>query len=213
MKLRKIICTVLAMIMVCFVLPVASISVSAKSIFDNAINMKAKELYSYDLDNGEHIYNRITIPSSGVITIRTGECNQYVHIRLINENADEIGDYGIWGNDVLKFEKLSAGTYYADVYGVDDGHYVKDIYYSFTPDEKPTVTFKMTVTKGSTIQLGTVTSNYSGSVSWSTSKKTVAAVYSKGIVTAAAKGTARIRAKLDNGDYIDIYIVVKNKDE
>lgn len=58
----------------------------------------------------------------------------------------------------------------------------------------------VTVKKGSTLQLGAVVSG-KGTVSWSTSKRSVATVSSKGKVTAKAKGSAVITAKLGSTSY------------
>lgn len=58
----------------------------------------------------------------------------------------------------------------------------------------------ITLKKGSSLQLGTTTSG-KGSVSWSTSKRSVASVSSKGKVTAKAKGSAVITAKLGTTSY------------
>ncbi len=69
--------------------------------------------------------------------------------------------------------------------------------------------FSVTVSKGSTLQLGALLSDgTSGSVTWSSSKKSVATVNSKGKVTAKAKGTAVITAKYGDST-LKITVVVK----
>lgn len=89
--------------------------------------------------------------------------------------------------------------------------YIKDLSYSFTPAQKATVSISTTIKKGTTLQLGSVTENYDGKVTWLSTKKSVATVSDKGLVTAKKAGTTYIRAQLDNGDYVEIKVVVKKK--
>ncbi|MBR4096036.1 MAG: Ig-like domain-containing protein [Oscillospiraceae bacterium] len=65
---------------------------------------------------------------------------------------------------------------------------------SESSDSAKITSFTATLKKGSTLQLGTILSG-EGTVKWSTSKKSVATVTSKGKITAKAKGTAVITAK------------------
>ena len=58
----------------------------------------------------------------------------------------------------------------------------------------------VTLKKGSTLQLGATVSG-KGTVAWSTSKRSVATVSDKGKVTAKAKGSAVITAKLGSTSY------------
>lgn len=100
----------------------------------------------------------------------------------------------------LKYE-LEKGTYYVKVYGktfaVAEGKTsITFTYPQAAKAEKSTeiTSFTVTLKKGSTLQLGTILSG-EGTVKWSTSKKAVATVSSKGKVTAKGKGTAVITAK------------------
>lgn len=83
-----------------------------------------------------------------------------------------------------------------------------DFYYTIKPDNTPSLSIAITMKVGDKIDFSTVTSNYIGNVTWKTTKSTVATV-SKGTVTAKKKGTAQIRAYMDNGDYAEITIKVK----
>jgi len=100
----------------------------------------------------------------------------------------------------LKYE-LEKGTYYIKVCGdvftkVEGKTSITFTYPQATKAEKSTeiTSFTVTLKKGSTLQLGTILSG-EGTVKWSTSKKAVATVSSKGKVTAKGKGTAVITAK------------------
>ena len=85
---------------------------------------------------------------------------------------------------------------------------VKDYYIKFDPTDKPTIAFKLTMKKGTSVSLGAVTENYDGKVTWTSTKKSVATVSSTGKVTAKKAGTTTVRASLDNGEYIQITVKV-----
>ncbi len=100
----------------------------------------------------------------------------------------------------LKYE-LEKGTYYVKVCGttfttVEGKTSITFTYPQAAKAEKSTeiTSFTVTLKKGSTLQLGTILSG-DGTVTWSTSKKAVATVTTKGKVTAKGAGTAVITAK------------------
>lgn len=97
---------------------------------------------------------------------------------------------------------LDKGTYYVKAYlgmyatvkGKTSVSFTYPQDKSESSDSAKITSFTITLKKGSTLQLGTILSG-EGTVKWSTSKKSVATVTSKGKVTAKAKGTAVITAK------------------
>lgn len=186
-----------------------TVSAGARGVFDDAVKISELEFYSKQFtQKNDNVYYKLTLPKSGQITIRAAEENNYCRYRLLNSNADEIySDY--FGRDKSRtIEKLEKGTYYLLVVAERDNSYVRDFYYTFTPDEKPTISFKVTIPKGSTLQLGSVVENYNGNVTWVSTKKTVATVSSAGKVSAKKAGTTTIRAQLDSGEYVQIKVVV-----
>ncbi len=97
--------------------------------------------------------------------------------------------------------KLKKGTYIIAVRTGQNGSVNGKTSVSFTypqaesTEESAAITsFTITLKKGSTLQLGTILSG-DGTVTWSTSKKAVATVTTKGKVTAKGAGTAVITAK------------------
>ena len=98
--------------------------------------------------------------------------------------------------------KLKKGVYYVRVFSIPGAKINGKTTIKFTypqdksesSDSAKITSFTITLKKGSTLQLGTILSG-EGTVKWSTSKKSVATVTSKGKVTAKAKGTAVITAK------------------
>lgn len=97
---------------------------------------------------------------------------------------------------------LKKGTYFVRVIGFPHAKIAGKTSVTFTypqdksesSDSAKITSFTVTLKKGSTLQLGTILSG-DGTVTWSTSKKAVATVSSKGKVTAKSKGTAVITAK------------------
>ena len=118
-----------------------------------------------------------------------------------NDKSWSTGD----GNAV---EIQKPGTYYIQMKAREDNVSVKDYYIKFDPTDKPTIAFKMTMKKGTSVSLGAITENYDGKVTWTSTKKTVATVSTTGKVTAKKAGTTTIRASLDNGEYIQITVKV-----
>lgn len=115
--------------------------------------------------------------------------------------------------------KVDKGTHYIEVYGnnkkaKESGQTVMKFTYPATSSNTSksssdatidTAIGKMTaltvtLKKGSTLQLGATVSG-KGTVAWSTSKRSVATVSDKGKVTAKAKGSAVITAKLGSTSY------------
>lgn len=113
-----------------------------------------------------------------------------------------------WNRNVEKFKgtlsykSLAKGTYYVRIWTASNYDVNGKMSVSFSyPQEKEAETegkisyLSVTLEKGDTLQLGAVTEG-EGAVKWSTSKKAVASVTSKGKITAKSKGTATITAKL-----------------
>mgnify|MGYP002715436953 CR=1 FL=1 len=220
MKMKKMFSVILAvfMLMVCF--SSLGITASAKGVFDGAIKIDEMEYYSKKFKNGyDYLYYKITIPSNGQIELR---CNEYlgeyfvrIGFELFDSNANSI-----FASDLAKkneIKDLKKGTYYLQMKVNGNKNYLSsyedrmnysNFYYTFTPDEKPTISLKMTVKKGSSIQLSAVTENYTGKITWLSTKKDVASISDKGVVKALKKGTTTIRATLSDGTYTQIKITV-----
>lgn len=212
---KKITAIVMAAAISVSAMVVSSVSASAVGVFDGAKKMEAMELYNYTFKMHEHIIYEIKVPKSGSLTFRSKD-NVGGDYTLYNPQGDKIHNqwFSFRGeqNAEWKIDDLQAGTYYLDIYCGDyDGEKLIDFYYTFTPDNKPTLSFKMTLKKGDTLQLGALTTNYDGKVKWTSTKKSVATVSSTGKITAKKKGTTTIRAELDNGMYIQIKLTVKKK--
>lgn len=209
---KKIAAVVMTAVIAVSAMVIPTTTASAAGVFDGAVNISELEYYSKQFtEANQYQYYKIVLPSSGDITLRAAEEYNYCRWRFYDSNATEIQtDY--FGRDKTRtIENLKAGTYYLYVIGERDTSYVKDFYYTFTPDNKATISLKLTIEKGDVLQFGALTSNYTGkTVTWVSTKKSVATVTSKGKVTAKKAGSTVIRAQLEDGTYVQIKIVVKN---
>lgn len=194
-------------------LVVTAVSAGAEGVFDNAIKIEELEYQTKQFtENSDKQFYEIVIPKVGDITLRCdkSDLSYAPSWRLLNTNAEEIDSGHFQSNTSDTIKSLKKGTYFLEVHRSqysNEGQ-VK-FYYSFTATDKPIISLSATIKKGDTFQLGSVTENYDGKVTWLSTKKTVATVSSKGLVTAKKAGTTYIRAQLDNGDYVEIKVVVK----
>lgn len=199
-----------------FVLPTTT--ASAKGPFDGAVKMDFMEYYDHNFQSKEEVITyKVDIKKRGTLNFRCLNGVYRTFTKVYNSSGDILKDEGTFisgwdatwapdGNNKLMIEK--PGTYYIQIKPKDDNISIKDYYINFTPTDKPTIAFKLTMKKGTSVSLGAVTENYDGKVTWMSTKKTVATVSSTGKITAKKAGTTTIRASLDNGEYIQITVKV-----
>ena len=212
-KLKKLTAVLLSVIMFvcCF-----SVQTGAVSVFSNSRKIDSMEYYSTSFDDIEYYYYKIVLPSSGSITFRVEE--GHAKATIFSSNADEVavvstfnGEYSIEFNAgrSWKIPNLSKGTYYLKLekYRAKE---VKNFYYTFAPDNKPTISLALNVKVGDELDFSALASNYTGKCTWKTTKSAVASV-DGGTVTCKKAGKAKIRAYMNNGDYAEITLIVKKK--
>lgn len=161
-----------------------------KLTFDTKVNYsKVKVLDS----NGNAIKLSSKSVSSGSAIYHTGHYGGYTSLTW-NSTVENF-------KGTLSYKSLEKGTYYIRMWA-DTKEVKGKTSVSFTyPQEKESETegkisyLSVTLKKGDTLQLGAVVDG-EGTVKWSTSKKAVATVTSKGKITAKSAGTATITAKL-----------------
>lgn len=199
-----------------FVLPTTT--ASAKGPFDGAVKMEFMEYYDHNFQTkGEVITYKVDIKKRGTLYMRCLDLFKYTETRIYNTSGDLILDAQSsidshdvrWGvGEGKKVEIQKPGTYYIQMKSSKENLSVKDYYIKFDPTDKPTIAFKLTMKKGTSVSLGAVTENYDGKVTWTSTKKSVATVSSTGKITAKKAGTTTVRASLDNGEYIQITVKV-----
>jgi len=204
--MKKAISAVLAMVIIAGMF---TVSADAAGVFDDAKTMNALQKYTANVNYGREKCYKITLTKDGTITLR-GK-NHYIDVRLFNPNAEVVWTQS-YSSGEYTISNLKAGTYYLEIKkstatGSDDSTFT-DFYYTFTPDDKPTLAIKISVKAKTEIQLGSIVTDYKGKVTWTSSSKSVATVNDKGLVKTLKKGTAVIRAELDDGTFDTIKITV-----
>lgn len=211
-KFKKMISVLMsvAMIVCMFAVPAG-----AASVFDNAIKISAMETCSKEFkEDYQTIYYKLVLNDSGTLIFRCRD-SRATKFELYNSNAETIisgnglAKINSWDDPLdgkkIKIEKK--GTYYLGITSKSSGSKFSDLYYTFKPNNTPAISICLTIRVGETLDLSAVTNNYKGNVTWKTTKSSVATV-SKGTVTAKKKGTAQIRAYMNNGDYAEITVKV-----
>ncbi len=132
-------------------------------------------------------------------------------------NAEYIKAFEVdWNSKVEKAEGLvrftvKKGTYYLRI-AAEEGNGKMTFTPKFPSDDTPatkSIQLKITMKVGETIRLGAIVSpDGAEKVKWSTTKKSVASVSSKGKVTAKGEGTATIKAK-SGSKVLKIKIIVE----
>lgn len=169
------------------------VTLSEKGTLKLSFTSKAQQTFVKVLDSNG---NAVKLSSKNV---STGSANYYSYkgYTYLNWNKAMENFKG-----TLSYKSLEKGTYYVRIW-TEAAYTVKGkTSVSFTyPQEKESETegkisyLSVTLKKGDTLQLGAVVDG-EGTVKWSTSKKAVATVTSKGKITAKSAGTATITAKL-----------------
>lgn len=162
-----------------------------------------KNFQSYN----DEIYYKIIVKQTVTLTFRV---NDYYWIisELLNANAEKVKDVymsSVQNSSGATVNITKTGTYYLHLKADSNSSFFKDLYYTFTPTEEPTLKLAITMKNGETVQLGSITENYDGKVSWLSTKPSIASV-TKGKVKALKKGQTTVRVSLDNGTYVEIKV-------
>lgn len=220
-KITKILSVLMAAVMLmaalCVPASAASNLKSAKMIdsgkkISYTPELGEERLYKVELSKAGNLKLNITSASFGtIVTVYDGDMAEEFKPEKIEKTAGHI-----YGSPEVKIYissgaaaskcaleyKLKKGTYIIAVRTGQNGSVNGKTSVTFTypqdksesSDSAKITSFTVTLKKGGALQLGTILSG-DGTVKWSTSKKAVATVSSKGKVTAKAKGTAVITAK------------------
>lgn len=205
-KFKKMIAVLMsvAMIVCMFAVPA-----SAATVYDKAVKLSTMELASGKFGEKTEYYYKISLSDSGKITFY---CNDYINtnLTLLDSNGNEVISKSYISYCLNKqYNITKKGNYYLKLEQSQsyNSRYFNNFYYGFKPNDDVTISLAVTMKVGEKLDLSAITSNYKGNVTWKTTKSSVATV-SKGTVTAKKKGTAQIRAYMNNGDYAEITVKV-----
>lgn len=175
-------------------------------------------------DGIPNIY-KVKLSETGTLKLTVVSQTSSIFVQVLDKDGSEYIDYSevdsttgsvthhhngfawiAWNKDLKKSKttleyNLEKGTYFVRVVGFPHATIDGKTSISFkypqaekTEEQAEITSFSITLEKGDKLQLGTILSG-AGDVTWSSSKKSVASVSSKGKITAKKKGTAVITAK------------------
>ena len=214
--MKKILSVLLAMVMIFSVMSAGITNASAASVFSGAKKISALDVVSAEGKKGLDYYYKISLTDSGKITFH---CSKYSNwgekLSLLNSNGKTIISADDFSKRLEKEYNIEKkGTYYIRIQftsSIPSWDSFTNFYYTFEPDAKPTISIGVYMDVGDTLNVAALASNYDGKVTWKTTKKAVATI-SKGKIKAKSAGKARIRAYMDNGEYAEIVVIVKDED-
>ncbi len=171
------------------------VTLSEKGTLKLSFNAKASDIRVKVLDSdGNPVELSSKSVSSGSALYHTGRYGGYTSL---NWNSTMENFKG-----TLSYKSLKKGTYYIRMWATNKVTGKTSVSFSYpqetdeeTETEGKISYLSVTLKAGDTLQLGAVVDG-EGTVTWSTSKKAVATVTTKGKITAKAAGTATITAKL-----------------
>lgn len=214
-NMKKFLSILLSLAVAVTAMTAFAVTASAIDLFPDAVTAKSGKEVEKTMSSMSTKTYKFSVSKKGTLEIKvTHTSSQYVTFVLKDSDGGVIGasnseaKAGYWDRSAAyprdgvfsgyKTYNLTKGTYYLEVYSSNGG------LVSFTPTypstastEKRVSYLSATLEKGSTLQLGAVLSDgKAGTAEWSSSKSSVASVTSKGKITAKAKGTAVITAKV-----------------
>jgi hypothetical protein len=191
---------------------------SADSIYDTAKAISSGKQVSTTLySDGDEATYKVSVSRDGLLSINLTAKINYLFISVYDSNGNEVSiadnnlssghyvsvnDWYYW-NDVVEQIKgtvsfqVSKGDYYIRFVKYLNSGNGKLTFTATYPSSTSTAKINyitINLPKGSTLSLGTDTTG-SGTVTWKSSKTSVATVSSTGKVTAKAKGSTIITAK------------------
>lgn len=212
-KRAKISSLVLAfLVCVCAVLSNTSIINAAEPQYDTILDEQGTAVantettYNFTVDTNTNVYLYYYVPTAVNCTLKvyTSSGELYGEKTILSTELDYSDEIGLYYYD-LGCSNMPSGDYTVKL------TFDADVQFAFGVDvEKIVATISqksLTLTAGFTKKLKV--DNTTDTVTWSSNKKSVATVSSKGVVTAKKAGTATITAKTKSGQKLTCKVTVK----
>ncbi len=223
-KFKKFAAVLLSMVMIvcCF-----SASAYAGNILNDAKTIKQLETISIinKTNEDKSYYYKINLPDSGKLAFHGERTKSFwgterfyvsdsngtsIFDEYLNQSFEQTINIKKKGTYLIKINLDRKYDYYSGGKSGTDYASVSNFYYSFEPDNTPTISLALNVKVGDELDFSALATNYTGKCTWKSTKPAVASV-DKGKVKALKVGKAKIRAYMNNGDYAEITLVVKKK--
>ena len=214
--MKKLLSLLLSLAIAVTAVSALAVSASAIDLFPDAVSVKSGKEKEFDIGAKATKDFKFEVTKKGTLELElVHTCGYAVEVHLMDKDGGEIksssseiksgsfytsslraySSQGIFSG-TIKYN-LKKGTYYLRLKDLTDGGEVSFTATYPSKSESSVDHLSLTLKKGDTIQLGAVLSDgKDGTADWSSSKSSVASVSSKGKVTAKAKGTAVITAKV-----------------
>ena len=210
-KKRYMMGIVLLLLMLCVVSPMKA---KAETLEDQVTQAVAfGEFDELTLKVNDPIVLKVVLKEKGSFILDFTPQSVWVAGELYDEQSQLIKSWGGFGSasyKSLEAKGLGAGTYYLRLWARDRDAAGTHTYFArFTPSGEASMELCINLKKGKSIQLGTIFNNCNDKdVTWSSSKKAIATVSSKGKVTGKKKGTTEIKVFNSSGLVVKIKVKV-----
>lgn len=215
-KSKNISKLIIALILIVFGLSFPVTKSLSESIQDISEPISTFDKISKEINNGEDHYYTFEIKKEGIITFNV------VGLSAGDSRLQDTSDHGyvydsegsiieekIWSDNVFAVH-LKPGTYYLRIHRGNKSWSSKyTLNTSFKAVNKTTVTLETTLKVKQTLQLSAVVEPKKQTVTWKSSKSSVATVTKMGLVTAKKKGTTIITATAETGETAQFRVTVK----
>ncbi len=163
------------------------------------------EFDQFEIKYNDPVVLKVVIKEKGTFWIDTSpKSYYYIEGTLSDANGKE---YNSWdhpqygGITTLFYTQLDPGTYYLRIWTESKDEAGMVTYFGhFEPTSKADIEVCISLKKGKSVQLGTIFTNcHDKKLTWSSSRKSVASVSSKGKVKGLKKGTTEIKVFNSSG--------------
>ncbi|MDE6031894.1 MAG: Ig-like domain-containing protein [Oscillospiraceae bacterium] len=232
---KKIVSLLLAAVMM---FSLMSVCAFAEPIGENAVilsdgikNTEGK----VEKSSGTHTDYKYVVDKKGILDITINTSTSHFSVVMVDADGVEVEPLGVdfksgkagnnknyyrWQDSTEKFVgtisyKVDKGTYYFRISRGTNKDGDGKLTVTATRRDDPTTKlecFNLTLKKGDKLTLGATATTKNAKLVWSSSKKTVATVSAKGVVTAKKAGTTIITCATEDGSSeLQIKITVSNK--
>ena len=161
------------------------------------------EFDQFEIKYRDPVVLKVVIKEKGNFWLDTSPRGYYIAGTLSDERGKEYNSWSGWGSDSELFytKNLEPGTYYLRVWAYYSESVGTITYFGhFEPTSESNIEVCISLKKGKSVQLGTIFTNcHDKKLTWSSSRKSVASVSSKGKVKGLKKGTTEIKVFNSSG--------------
>lgn len=161
------------------------------------------EFDQFEIKYRDPVVLKVVIKEKGNFWLDTSPRSYYIAGTLSDERGKEYNSWTGWGDgsELFYTKNLEPGTYYLRVWAYYSESVGTITYFGhFEPTSESNIEVCISLKKGKSVQLGTIFTNCKDKkLTWTSSRKSVASVSSKGKVKGLKKGTTIIKVFNSSG--------------